>query len=74
MSEWCSKGPTLEEDIALSNIGLDLFGQANSFYEYASKIDGNKSADELAFKEMKENFLIIKFPSKKWTFWHHNGS
>ena len=35
MCEWCSKGPTLEEDIALSNIGLDLFGQANGFYEYA---------------------------------------
>ena len=24
LSEWCSKGPTLEEDIALSNISLDL--------------------------------------------------
>ena len=31
ISEWCSKGPTLEEDIALSNISLDLFGQANGF-------------------------------------------
>ncbi len=39
ISEWCSKGPTLEEDIALSNISLDLFGQANGFLEYASKID-----------------------------------
>ena len=40
MAEWCSKGPTLEEDIAMSNIALDLFGQANGFLEYASKIDG----------------------------------
>ena len=46
MSEWCSKGPTLEEDIALSNIALDLFGQANGFYEYAAKLDGKKSTDE----------------------------
>ena len=29
LSEWCSKGPSLEEDIALSNIPLDLLGQAN---------------------------------------------
>ena len=51
------KGPTLEEDIALSNIGLDLFGQANGFYEYASKVDGNKSADELAFKRNEREFF-----------------
>ena len=50
MSEWCSNGPTLEEDIAMSNIALDLFGQANGFLEYASKIDGQKTADDLAFK------------------------
>ena len=56
MSEWCSKGPTLEEDIALSNIALDLFGQANGFYEYASLLDGSKSADELAFKRNEREF------------------
>ena len=28
LSEWCSHGPALEEDIALSNIALDLLGQA----------------------------------------------
>ena len=43
LSEWCSKGPTLEEDIAMSNIALDLFGQANGLLEYASKIDKKKS-------------------------------
>ena len=31
MSMWCSNGPTLEEDIALANISLDLFGQATAF-------------------------------------------
>ena len=56
MSEWCSKGPTLEEDIALSNISLDLFGQANGFYEYAAKINGEKSADELAFRRNEREF------------------
>ena len=31
MSEWCSKGPTLEEDIAMSNIGLDLIWSSKWF-------------------------------------------
>ena len=57
MSEWCSKGPTLEEDIALSNISLDLFGQANGFYEYASQLNGTKSADDLAFLRNEREFF-----------------
>ena len=57
MSEWCSNGPTLEEDIAMSNISLDMFGQANGFYDYASQIDGQKSADELAFKRNEREFF-----------------
>tara|TARA_B100000925_G_C22008598_1_gene474943 strand:- start:528 stop:1274 length:747 start_codon:yes stop_codon:yes gene_type:complete len=65
MCEWCSKGPTLEEDIALSNIGLDLFGQANGFYEYASKVDGNKSADELAFKRNEREFYNFQISEQK---------
>ena len=65
MCEWCSKGPTLEADIALSNIGLDLFGQANGFYEYASKVDGNKSADELAFKRSEREFYNFQISEQK---------
>jgi len=57
MSEWCSKGPTLEEDIALSNISLDLFGQANGFYSYASQLEGNKSPDDLAFHRNEREFF-----------------
>lgn len=57
MSEWCSKGPTLEEDIALSNIALDLFGQSNGFYSYASQIEGTKSADDLAFLRNERQFF-----------------
>ena len=30
MAEWCSRGPILEEDLALTNISLDLFGQAET--------------------------------------------
>ena len=57
MSEWCSNGPTLEEDIAMSNISLDMFGQANGFYEYAAQLDGTKSADDLAFKRNEREFF-----------------
>ena len=57
MSEWCSKGPTLEEDIAMSNISLDMFGQANGFYQYAAQLDGSKSADELAFRRNEREFF-----------------
>jgi ring-1,2-phenylacetyl-CoA epoxidase subunit PaaC len=56
LSEWCSNAPTLEEDIALSNISLDLFGQANGLLEYASKINKNKSADEIVFKRDERQF------------------
>ena len=56
LSEWCSRGPSLEEDIALSNISLDLLGQANSLLEYCSKINGKTSADDLAFKRNEREF------------------
>ena len=57
LSEWCSKGPSLEEDIALSNISLDLLGQANSLLEYCGKINGTKTADDLAFKRGEREFF-----------------
>ena len=56
LSEWCSKGPSLEEDIALSNISLDLLGQANGLLEYVSKLNGKTSADEYAFKRDEREF------------------
>ncbi len=57
MSEWCTKGPTLEEDIAMSNISLDLFGQANGLYQYAAQISQKKTADDLAFNRNEREFF-----------------
>jgi ring-1,2-phenylacetyl-CoA epoxidase subunit PaaC len=37
-SEWCGHGPILEQDIAISNIALDLLGQARNFYQYAAEL------------------------------------
>ena len=37
-AEWCGHGPVLEQDIAITNISLDLLGQSRNFYQYAAKI------------------------------------
>jgi len=58
MAEWCSKGPILEEDIALSNIGLDLFGQARTMLSYAGEIEKkDRTEDDLAYKRSEREFF-----------------
>ena len=40
-SEWCGHGPILEQDIAITNISLDLLGQSRLFYQYAAQLMNN---------------------------------
>ena len=50
VSEWCGHAPELEEDIALTNIALDLTGQADALLGYAGRIENQgRDADALAF-------------------------
>jgi ring-1,2-phenylacetyl-CoA epoxidase subunit PaaC len=57
LSQWAYKGPFLEEDIALSNISLDMFGRANLLLEYAATLKGNGTPpDELAFNRNEREF------------------
>ena len=57
LSEWAYHAPFLEEDIALSNISLDMFGRANLFLEYAASLKGNDTtADDLAFTRNEREF------------------
>ena len=57
LSEWAYHAPFLEEDIALSNISLDMFGRANLFLDYAASLKGNgTTADDLAFKRNEREF------------------
>ena len=67
LSEWCGKGPVLEEDIALSNIALDLVGQSKLWLELAAKVEGTgRDADALAFKRDVldwRNFLLVEQPN-----------
>ena len=59
--------PILEEDIALTNISLDLIGQATLFLEYAGALGGeNKSNDDLAFLRLEKeyvNVLLVEQPN-----------
>ncbi len=68
--EWCGHGPVLEQDIALTNITLDLVGQARSFYQYAAqlKADGS-SEDSLAYLRKEREFkncLLVEQPNGDW--------
>jgi ring-1,2-phenylacetyl-CoA epoxidase subunit PaaC len=50
LSEWCGKGPALEEDMALTNVALDLIGQARLWLGYAGELENaGRGEDELAF-------------------------
>ncbi len=50
LSEWCGHGPVLEQDMALTNIALDLVGQSRSLYQLAASIqDEGKTEDDLAY-------------------------
>jgi ring-1,2-phenylacetyl-CoA epoxidase subunit PaaC len=45
---WCGHGPILEQDIAITNISLDLLGQSRNFYQYAAKIINNSQNSQSA--------------------------
>jgi ring-1,2-phenylacetyl-CoA epoxidase subunit PaaC len=69
-SEWCGHGPVLEQDIAITNISLDLIGQARNFYQYAATLIGNNATeDTLAYlrKEREfKNLLLVEQPNGDW--------
>ena len=47
-SEWCGHGPILEQDIAITNISLDLLGQSRNFYQYAAILINTSSNNQAA--------------------------
>lgn len=67
LAEWCSRGPILEEDLALTNCSLDLFGQAEYLYEYAAALEGKgKTPDDLAFLRTEREYfnnLLVEQPN-----------
>lgn len=69
-SEWCGHGPVLEQDIAITNISLDLLGQARNFYQYAAVlIGGTATEDKLAYHRNENEFkncLLTEQPKGDW--------
>lgn len=78
LSEWTGHGPMLEQDIAISNIALDMIGQARNFYQYAAKKineenrqddDSKVTEDSLAyFRNDREyrNLLMVETHNGDW--------
>src|SRR3954471_17619718 len=74
-SEWCGHGPVLEQDIAITNISLDLIGQARSLYQHAADVKNEVSGsdetneDSLAYlRDVREykNCLLVEQPNGDW--------
>jgi len=71
LGEWVGKGPVLEEDIASTNVALDLLGQARLWLAYAGEIEPRdgapaRSEDALAyFRDSGEfrNLLLVEQPN-----------
>lgn len=64
LSEWCGHGPILEEDIAMTNIALDLVGQTTSIFAYAAEVEGlGRTEDDIAFLRFEreyKNVLLVE--------------
>jgi ring-1,2-phenylacetyl-CoA epoxidase subunit PaaC len=67
LSEWCGHGPVLEEDLALTNVALDLIGQARLLLAYAGKLENKgRDEDQLAFLRAESeyrNFTLVELPN-----------
>lgn len=74
-SEWCGHGPILEQDIAITNISLDLLGQSRYFYQHAAGLINQKNnntganEDSLAYLRGERDFknmLMAELPIGDW--------
>ena len=69
-SAWCAHGPILEQDIAITNISLDLLGQSRNFYQYAAILTGNNTTeDTLAYLRDNRDFkncLLVEQDNGDW--------
>ena len=72
LAQWCGRGPFVEEDIAMTNIALDLVGRARMLLTYAGEVEGaGRTEDDLAyFRSGREfrNFQIMELPVGNFAF------
>ncbi|HEV8688779.1 MAG TPA: 1,2-phenylacetyl-CoA epoxidase subunit PaaC [Ideonella sp.] len=68
-SEWCGHGPILEEDIALTNMSLDLLGQARALLTHVGQTAPTPlDEDQLAFLREERDYLnmtLAELPGRK---------
>ncbi len=68
LGELCGHGPSLETDIACTNISLDLLGQTRSYFQYAGQVAGDdRTEDDIAFLRKEReyvNVLLAEQPNK----------
>jgi ring-1,2-phenylacetyl-CoA epoxidase subunit PaaC len=71
LSEWCGHGPVLEEDIALTNVALDLLGHARFWLTYAGEVENaGRDEDQLAYlRDAGEfrNLLLVEQPNEDFS-------
>lgn len=61
LSEWTGHGPFLEEDLALTNIALDIMGTAKALLEYAAQTEGKgRTEDDLAYFRNDRQYLNLQ--------------
>lgn len=60
LTEWCSRAPELEEDVALANIALDLLGQARLLLTRAGEVLGDQDEDALAYLRDEHEFRNVR--------------
>ena len=72
LSEWCSNGPFLEEDLALQNVALDYLGRTRLYYSYAAALEGKgRTEDDFAYlRDARQfrNLLIHELPRGDFAF------
>ncbi len=72
LAEWCGHGPVLEEDIAMSNMALDLVGQARALLTHAGRLERHEhDEDQLAFLRDERDYLnatVVELPRGDFAF------
>lgn len=72
LGEWCGHAPILEEDIALTNMALDLVGQSRALLTRAGELEGRgHDEDQLAFLRDERdyfNLTLVELPRGDFAF------
>jgi ring-1,2-phenylacetyl-CoA epoxidase subunit PaaC len=72
LGELCGHGPSLETDIACTNISLDFFGQVRSYFQYAAQVAGDdRNEDTIAMMRTEReyvNVLLVEQPNTDFAY------